>query len=65
MVTARMSLMQTVMPITGKLAAVSGLNASSLHQMQPVSEDDFQDLYKMQKAVWGKLGYTPRFAPRY
>lgn len=49
---------------TGKLAAVSGLNASSLHQMQPVSEDDFQDLYKMQKAVWGKLGYTPTYVPR-
>jgi prepilin-type N-terminal cleavage/methylation domain-containing protein/prepilin-type processing-associated H-X9-DG protein len=49
---------------TGKLAAVSGLNASSLHQMQPVSEEDYQDLYKMQKAVWGKLGYSPRYPPR-
>lgn len=49
---------------TGKLAAVSGLNASSLHQMQPVSEEDFQDLYKMQKAVWGKIGYSPRYPPR-
>ena len=42
---------------TGKLAAVSGLDANPLHQMQPVSDDDFQDLYKMQKAVWGRLGY--------
>ncbi|MEJ2702243.1 MAG: prepilin-type N-terminal cleavage/methylation domain-containing protein [Sedimentisphaerales bacterium] len=50
---------------TGKLAAVSGLNASSLHQMQPVSDDDYQDLYRMQKAVWGKLGYSPSHAPRY
>ncbi len=50
---------------TGKLAAVSGMDAHSLHQMQPVSEDDFNDLYKMQKAVWGKLGYTPRYTPRY
>jgi len=49
---------------TGKLAAVSGLNASSLHQMQPVSEEDYQDLYKMQKAVWGKIGYSPRYPPR-
>ena len=50
---------------TGKLAAVSGLDAHALHQMNPVSDDDFQDLYKMQKAVWGKLGYTPSHAPRY
>jgi len=50
---------------TGKLAAVSGLDANPLHQMQPISEEDFQDLYKMQKAVWGKLGYTPSRAPRY
>ena len=49
---------------TGKLAAVSGLNANPLHQMQPESEDDYQDLYRMQKAVWGKLGYTPSHVPR-
>jgi prepilin-type N-terminal cleavage/methylation domain-containing protein/prepilin-type processing-associated H-X9-DG protein len=49
---------------TGKLAAVSGLNANPLHQMQPVSEEDFQDLYKMQKAVWGRIGYSPRYPPR-
>jgi prepilin-type N-terminal cleavage/methylation domain-containing protein/prepilin-type processing-associated H-X9-DG protein len=49
----------------GKLAAVSGLDAHPLHQMQPESEEDFQDLYKMQKAVWGKLGYSPSHAPRY
>ena len=49
---------------TGKLAAVSGLNASNLHQMQPVNEEDYQDLYKMQKAVWGKIGYSPRYPPR-
>jgi prepilin-type N-terminal cleavage/methylation domain-containing protein/prepilin-type processing-associated H-X9-DG protein len=24
-----------------------------------VSDDDFHDLYKYQKAVWGRLGYTP------
>jgi len=50
---------------TGKLAAISGMDANPLHQMQPVSEDDYQDLYRMQKAVWGKLGYTPRYTPRF
>lgn len=50
---------------TGKLAAVPGYNASGLHQMTPVSEDDFQDLYRMQKAVWGALGYSPRYVPSY
>ncbi|MGB2865450.1 MAG: prepilin-type N-terminal cleavage/methylation domain-containing protein [Sedimentisphaerales bacterium] len=48
----------------GKLAAIPGRNASDLHQMQPESEDDYQDLYKMQKAVWGKLGYSPSHMPR-
>jgi prepilin-type N-terminal cleavage/methylation domain-containing protein/prepilin-type processing-associated H-X9-DG protein len=46
---------------TGKLAAVSGLNASNLHQMQPESPVDYEDLYKMQKAIWGRLGYTPTY----
>lgn len=49
---------------TGKLAAVPGRTATDLHQMQPVSEEDFQDLYRMQKAVWGRLGYSPRYPPR-
>jgi len=48
----------------GKLAAVPGRTATDLHQMVPESEDDFQDLYKMQKAIWGRLGYSPRYAPR-
>ncbi len=48
----------------GKLAAVPGLDAHGLHQMSPDSEDDYQDLYKMQKAVWGKLGYSPSHMPR-
>jgi prepilin-type N-terminal cleavage/methylation domain-containing protein/prepilin-type processing-associated H-X9-DG protein len=48
----------------GKLAAVPGRNANDLHQMVPSSEDDYQDLYRMQKAVWGKLGYTPSHVPR-
>jgi len=50
---------------TGKNAAVPGLDAHPLHQMVPESEDDFQDLYRMQKAVWGALGYTPRYVPSY
>ncbi|UCE49819.1 MAG: hypothetical protein JSW47_06635, partial [Phycisphaerales bacterium] len=49
----------------GKLAAVPGRTATDLHQMNPASEEDFQDLYRMQKAVWGRLGYSPRHAPRY
>jgi prepilin-type N-terminal cleavage/methylation domain-containing protein/prepilin-type processing-associated H-X9-DG protein len=50
---------------TGKLASVPEYNASSLHQMVPVSQDDFEDLYRMQKAVWGALGYTPRYMPNW
>ncbi len=42
---------------TGKLAAVPFYDAHSLHQMQPESTDDFEDLHKMQKAIWGRLGY--------
>jgi len=41
----------------GKLAAVPHLDAHPLHQMQPESPDDFDDLHKMQKAIWGRLGY--------
>jgi len=42
---------------TGKLAAVPYLDANPLHQMTPESPDDFEDLHKMQKAIWGRLGY--------
>jgi len=49
----------------GKLAAVPGRNANDLHQMVPESEDDYQDLYRMQKAVWGALGYSPRYVPSF
>ena len=45
----------------GKLAAVPGRTATDLHQMAPESPDDYEDLYKMQKAIWGRLGYTPRY----
>jgi hypothetical protein len=29
--------------------------------MQPESPEDYEDLYKMQKSIWGALGYNPRF----
>ncbi|MHC4594727.1 MAG: type II secretion system protein [Planctomycetota bacterium] len=48
---------------TGKLAAVSRFDAHPLHQIVPETEEDFQDLYKMQEAVWGRLGYSPRYPP--
>ena len=41
----------------GKLAAVPYLDANPLHQMQPESPDDFEDLHKIQKGIWGRLGY--------
>lgn len=43
----------------GKLAAVPGRSVHDLHQMQPETPEDFQDLYRMQKGVWGRLGYVP------
>jgi prepilin-type N-terminal cleavage/methylation domain-containing protein/prepilin-type processing-associated H-X9-DG protein len=42
---------------TGKLAAIPYYNANALHQMAPESLDDIEDLHKMQKAIWGRLGY--------
>ncbi len=48
---------------TGKHAATPGRDAHDLHQMQPESNADYEDLYKMQKAIWGALGYRPKFAP--
>jgi prepilin-type N-terminal cleavage/methylation domain-containing protein/prepilin-type processing-associated H-X9-DG protein len=42
---------------TGKLAAINYYDASNLHQMQPESQADYEDLHKMQKAIWGRLGY--------
>jgi len=42
---------------TGKLAAVAGRTATDLHQMVPESPEDIEDLHKMQKAIWGRLGY--------
>ena len=50
---------------TGKHAATPGRDASDLHQMQPESTADYEDLYKIQKAIWGALGYRPKFSPTY
>ncbi len=50
---------------TGKHAATPGRDASDLHQMQPESTADYEDLYKIQKAIWGTLGYRPKFSPTY
>lgn len=49
--------------VTGRHAATPGRDASDVHQMQPESDADYEDLYKMQKAIWGALGYRPKFAP--
>jgi hypothetical protein len=31
--------------------------ANPLHQFTPTTDQGFEDLEKMQKAVWGRLGY--------
>lgn len=49
----------------GEQAAVPGIDAHSLHQLVPQSEADHQDLYRIQKAIWGRLGYNPRYPPRF
>jgi prepilin-type processing-associated H-X9-DG protein len=41
----------------GKKTIATGKMANPLHQMQPVTADEFEDLERMQKAVWGRLGY--------
>jgi len=38
---------------------------SARHQMQPESEEDYQDLYWFQKAVWSRLGYETKYVPKY
>ncbi|MFC1781607.1 hypothetical protein ACFLZ8_05040, partial [Planctomycetota bacterium] len=32
---------------------------SAQHNLQPESQEDYKDLYRFQRAVWGRLGYTP------
>ncbi len=43
----------------GKKTIETGRMANPWHQMQPETPEDFQDLYRMQKGVWGRLGYVP------
>jgi prepilin-type N-terminal cleavage/methylation domain-containing protein/prepilin-type processing-associated H-X9-DG protein len=47
----------------GKKTIEDGKLANPLHQMQPVTPDEYEDLHNMQKAVWGRLGYTPSVTP--
>jgi prepilin-type N-terminal cleavage/methylation domain-containing protein/prepilin-type processing-associated H-X9-DG protein len=41
----------------GKKTIEDGKLPDPLHQMQPVTAEEVDDLQKMQKAVWGRLGY--------
>ena len=43
----------------GKKTIEIGKMANPLHQMLPETPQEFQDLYRMQKGVWGRLGYVP------
>jgi prepilin-type N-terminal cleavage/methylation domain-containing protein/prepilin-type processing-associated H-X9-DG protein len=41
----------------GKKTIETGKLPDPLHQMQPITAEEVDDLQKMQKAVWGRLGY--------
>jgi len=41
----------------GKKTLETGKMANPLHQMVPETPDEFEDLERMQKGVWGRLGY--------
>jgi prepilin-type processing-associated H-X9-DG protein len=41
----------------GKKTLETGKMVNPLHQMQPTTAEEVDDLQKMQKAVWGRLGY--------
>jgi prepilin-type N-terminal cleavage/methylation domain-containing protein/prepilin-type processing-associated H-X9-DG protein len=43
----------------GKKTIETGKMANPAHQMQPTTPEEYEDLHEMQKAVWGRLGYTP------
>jgi len=43
----------------GKKTIEDGKLANPQHQMVPTTPDEYEDLHNMQKAVWGRLGYTP------
>jgi len=41
----------------GKKTLETGKMANPLHQMVPSTPEEFEDLERMQKGVWGRLGY--------
>jgi len=41
----------------GKKTLETGKMANPLHQMAPSTPEEFEDLARMQKGVWGRLGY--------
>jgi prepilin-type processing-associated H-X9-DG protein len=41
----------------GQATIADGKLANPVHQLKPVSDDDLEDLQKMQRGVWGRLGY--------
>ena len=41
----------------GKKTLETGKMANPLHQMAPSTPEEFEDLRRMQRAVWGRLGY--------
>jgi len=43
----------------GKKTIEIGKMVNPWHQMLPETPEEFQDLYRMQKGVWGRLGYVP------
>jgi len=45
----------------GKKTIETGKMANPLHQMVPQTPEEFEDLHKIQKAIWGQLGYNPTY----
>jgi len=43
----------------GKKMRDTGRMQNPTHQMVPETQEEKEDLYRMQRAVWGRLGYTP------
>jgi prepilin-type N-terminal cleavage/methylation domain-containing protein/prepilin-type processing-associated H-X9-DG protein len=43
----------------GKNTIDTGKMANPLHQMQPVTEDEYEDLHRVQRGVWGRLQSDP------
>jgi prepilin-type N-terminal cleavage/methylation domain-containing protein/prepilin-type processing-associated H-X9-DG protein len=47
----------------GKKTIETGKMANPAHQMQPTTPAEYEDLHNIQKAIWGRLGYTPSVTP--